>query len=219
MKIHADLKERAVVNSQELDWVASPLPGVQRRMLDRDGLESGRATSVVRYAADSFFPPHEHPGGEEYIVLDGVFSDESGDYGPGFYVRNPPGSKHRPHSENGCTILVKLWQMDDDDDEYVRIDTQKAAWQPGLVDGLSVMPLYERGAEHVALVKWQPGTVFSEHRHPAGEEIFVLDGVFEDEKGRYPQGTWLRNPAGSFHTPFSTEGGLIYVKTGHLPAD
>jgi len=218
MKIHADLNERAVVNSQELDWVGSPLPGVQRRMLDRDGVESGRATSVVRYAPDSFFPPHEHPGGEEYIVLEGIFSDESGDYGPGFYVRNPPGSKHRPHSEKGCTILVKLWQMDDDDEEYVRIDTQKTAWHPGLVEGLSVMPLYERGPEHVALVKWEPGTLFSEHGHPAGEEIFVLEGVFEDEHGRYPQGTWLRNPPGSAHTPFSTEGGLIYVKTGHLPA-
>ncbi|MEB3214064.1 MAG: cupin domain-containing protein, partial [Leptolyngbyaceae bacterium] len=56
------------------------------------------------------------------------------------------------------------------------------------------------------------------HRHWGGEEIFVLDGVFEDEQGRYPKGTWLRNPPGSVHSPFSTEGCVIYVKTGHLDA-
>lgn len=216
MKIHADLNQRAVVNSPELDWVDSPLAGVRRRMLDRDGAESGRATTIVNYAPGSFFSPHVHEGGEEYIVLGGVFSDESGDYGPGYYVRNPPGSRHRPHSENGCTIFVKLWQMDDDDQEFVKIDTARTAWQPGLVDGLEVMPLYQRGTEQVALVKWQPGTRFSEHPHPGGEEIFVLEGTFEDEHGRYPEGTWLRNPPGSIHTPFSDDGCLIYVKTGHL---
>lgn len=216
MKINADLAQRAVVESETLEWVDSPLPGVQRRMLERDGAESGRATSIVRYAPGSAFASHVHPGGEEYLVLDGVFSDEYGDFGPGTYVRNPVGSEHRPHSADGCTIFVKLWQMEDDDQEYVRKDTARADWLPGLVAGLSVLPLFERGTEHVALVRWLPGTVFSRHSHPLGEEILVLDGVFEDEHGRYPKGTWIRSPAESAHTPFSTEGGLIYVKTGHL---
>ena len=216
MKINADLDQRAVVDSEQLDWVDSPLPGVQRRMLDRDGAESGRASSIVRYAPDSYFRSHVHTGGEEFIVLDGVFSDEYGDFGPGTYVRNPVGSEHRPHSKDGTTIFVKLWQMDPDDQEFVRIDTNKTPWAPGLVEGLQVMGLHEYGTEQVALVKWAPGTEFSAHGHPGGEEILVLDGVFEDEQGRYPKGTWLRNPAGSFHTPFSTEGCTIYVKTGHL---
>ncbi|MDA0306063.1 MAG: cupin domain-containing protein [Proteobacteria bacterium] len=216
MKINADLGQRAVVHSEELDWVDSPLPGVQRRMLERDGAEAGRASTIVRYAPDSYFHSHIHTGGEEYIVLDGVFSDESGDFGPGTYVRNPVGSEHRPHSKDGTTIFVKLWQMDPDDQEYVRIDTNKTEWQAGLVEGLSVMPLHQHGSEHVALVKWAAGTEFNFHGHPGGEEILVLDGVFEDEHGRYPKGAWLRNPAGSVHTPFSTEGCIIYVKTGHL---
>ncbi len=216
MKINTDLDQRAVVNSEQLDWVDSPLPGVRRRMLERDGAESGRASTIVRYAPDSYFHSHVHTGGEEFIVLDGVFSDEFGDFGPGMYVRNPVGSEHRPHSKDGTTIFVKLGQMDPDDQDYVRIDTNKAEWLPGQAEGLSVMPLHERGPEHVALVKWAPGTEFTRHAHPGGEEIFVLDGVFEDEHGRYPQGTWIRNPAGSVHTPFSTEGCTIYVKTGHL---
>lgn len=216
MQIHADLSQRAVVHSDALSWVASPLPGVERRMLERDGEEVARATSLVRYAPESHFSPHVHGGGEEFLVLEGVFSDEHGDYGPGYYVRNPPGSSHAPHSEAGCTIFVKLRQMLPDDETFVRIDSNKAAWRPGLVPGLSVLPLYDHPAEQVALVNWEPGTRFTAHRHVGGEEIFVLDGVFEDEQGRYPKGTWLRNPPGSVHEPFSREGCTIYVKTGHL---
>jgi len=216
MQINADLDKRVVINTEEMNWTASPLAGVERRMLDRDGAESGRATSLVRFAPGSHFDEHVHTGGEEFLVLDGVFSDETGDFGAGMYLRNPPGSKHRPHSNEGCVIFVKLCQMDDDDRNEIRVDTNADAWRPGLVDGLSVMSLYERGFEHVALVKWDAGTEFHHHGHPGGEEILVLDGVFEDDQGRYPKGSWLRNPPGSAHTPFSTEGGLIYVKTGHL---
>ena len=216
MRINADLSRRAVVHSDALPWVASPLPGVERRMLERDGEEVARATSLVRYAPGSHFSPHVHGGGEEFLVLEGVFSDEHGDYGPGHYVRNPPGSSHRPRSDGGCTIFVKLRQMLPDDQAFVRIDSNSAPWQPGLVAGLSVLPLYDHPAEQVALVRWAPGTRFTAHQHPGGEEIFVLEGVFEDEQGRYPRGTWLRNPPGSVHEPFSRQGCTIYVKTGHL---
>ena len=214
--LNMDFERQVVLDSSAIEWVDSPLPGVQRRMLEREKVESGRATSVVRYEPRSEFSSHVHAGGEEFLVLDGVFSDEYGDFGPGAYVRNPIGSKHRPRSENGCKIFVKLWQMDPDDQKYVRIDTTTESWSSGLVDGLSVLPLHQYGTESVALVKWQPGTVFQTHSHPGGEEILVLDGTFEDEHGQYPKGTWLRNPAGSIHTPFSSEGCIIYVKTGHL---
>ena len=218
MKINADLDERAVVNSEELDWVATRMEGVERRMLERDGAESGRATSIVRYEPGSHFDSHTHDGGEEFLVLDGVFSDETGDFGPGMYVRNPVGSNHRPFTRHGTTIFVKLWQMDPEDRDFVRVATTSADWLPGPADGLTVLPLHHFGTEEIALVKWAPGTEFTRHAHPGGEEILVLDGVFDDEHGRYPKGTWIRNPPGSVHTPFSTEGALIYVKVGHLDA-
>jgi anti-sigma factor ChrR (cupin superfamily) len=218
MNINADLSQRAVVRSEELPWVESPLPCVHRRMLERDGGEVARATSIVRYAPDSAFSAHTHGGGEEFLVLEGVFSDESGDFGPGMYVRNPPGSKHTPRSGPGCTIFVKLRQMDPDDQEFVRVDTTSAPWQRGSVPGASVMPLHERGSERVRLVKLAPGTVLDPHQHAGGEEILVLDGAFEDELGRYPKGTWLRNPDRSAHRVFSAEGCTLYVKTGHLGA-
>jgi anti-sigma factor ChrR (cupin superfamily) len=117
----------------------------------------------------------------------------------------------------GCTILVKLQQMHPGDQSRLVIDTQSAPWLPGLVDGLEVMPLHSFGSEHVALVRWAPGTHFQAHSHPGGEEILVLAGVFQDEHGNYPAGSWLRNPPGSIHRPWSEPGCTIWVKTGHLP--
>jgi anti-sigma factor ChrR (cupin superfamily) len=216
MNIHADLGQRAVVDSERLPWVDSPLPGVQRRMLERDGGEVARATSIVRYAPGSAFAPHNHGGGEEFLVLEGVFSDESGDFGAGMYVRNPPGSSHTPSSAPGCTIFVKLRQMQPDDQAVVRIDTTGATWQPGTDAGVSELPLYQRGAERVRLVRLAPGTRVPAREEPGGEEILVLAGAFEDEQGRYRKGTWLRNPAGSGHGAFSPGGCTLYVKTGHL---
>ncbi len=160
MNINADLSQRAVVYSDQLPWVNSPLKGVQRRMLERDGDEVARATSIVRYAPNSAFSAHSHGAGEEFLVLEGVFSDEHGDFGPGMYVRNPPGSRHTPSSAPGCTIFVKLRQMAPDDQEYVRIDTVSAPWQPGEVEGVQVMPLYRHGPERVQLAAPRA-------RHPA----------------------------------------------------
>ena len=169
--INANLKEPVFVNTHALPWIESPLPGVQRRMLERDGDEVARATSIVRYAPGSDFSPHTHGGGEEFLVLDGIFSDEHGDYPAGTYVRNPTGSSHRPSSKDGCTIFVKLRQMDPDDQQQVRIDTGTTAWSPGRVPGAEKLHLYTRGTEEVALVRLEPISVRSEprknsHRRP-----------------------------------------------------
>ena len=221
MRINADFTKRALSRPADQEWVTSPMAGVDRIMLDRIGEEVARATSIVRYAPGSYFSEHEHTGGEEFIVLEGVFSDQHGDYPPGTYVRNPIGSRHKPHSEGGCTIFVKLHQFDAGDTEQKVIETADAEFQPGLVDGLSVLSLHAYDTESVALVRWQPGTRFNRHRHWRGEEILVLEGTFQDEHGDYPKGTWLRSPHGSEHTPYSDEGCLIFVKTGHMdaPAD
>ncbi len=218
--INADFDQRVVIPpAGEGDWLASPCPGVWRHCLDRTGGEVARATSIVRYAPGAGFSAHAHGGGEELFVLDGVFSDEHGDYPAGTYVRNPPGSRHAPFSKDGCTIFVKVWQFSPGDERQLRIDTRATPWRQGLVSGLSVMPLHEFDGINSALVRWAPHTRFNPHTHPGGEEIFVLDGVFRDEQGEYPAGTWLRNPRWSKHTPFTgAEGALIYVKVGHLGA-
>lgn len=217
MKLNADFSERVVVRPEDYSWVESPASGVDRMMLDRIGDEVARATTIVRFAPNSQFDAHSHGGGEEFLVLDGVFSDEHADYPAGTYVRNPIGTAHTPHiGEEGATILVKLHQFDETDTEQKVIDTKSAAFRPGLVDGLSVLPLHSVQGENVALVRWAPGTRFTPHKHWGGEEIFVLEGTFQDEHGRYPAGSWIRSPHLSQHAPWSDEGCLIYVKTGHL---
>lgn len=171
MQLNMDRSQRMAVDTGNLEWEASPVAGVWRKKLEREAAESGQVTSVVRYAPGTCFTAHSHPLGEEILVLEGVFSDEHGDYPAGAYLRNPPGSSHAPFSEGGCTILVKLNQFDADDLASVRIRTSEASWRPGLVDGLSVMPLHSHGVSHTALVRWAPGTVFQPHSHPGGEEI------------------------------------------------
>jgi len=218
MLINADLTRRAVVATVDLPWVDSPMPGVARKMLERDGAEVARATSLVRYAAGSRFERHEHGGGEEILVLDGVLSDEHGDYPAGSYLRNPPGSSHAPFSKSGCTLFVKLRQFAADDGVRIVVDTNTADWQPGKTDAYSEMPLHQHGAERIYLIKWHAGKSFPLHYHRGGEEIFIVAGVYADEHGTYRQGTWVRAPAGSSHAPRPTDGALLYAKLGHLTA-
>lgn len=214
--LNMDFSQRVVVETAKAQWQPSPAKGIERKLLEREEAERGRATSIVRYAPGSRFATHEHPLGEEIFVLEGVFSDETGDYPAGTYLRNPPGSAHAPFSKQGCTLFVKLHQFTAADQQVVRIDTQTAPWLPGQ-GGLHVMPLHSFETEHTALVKWPAGEVFKPHRHYAGEEILVVSGEFIDEHGRYPQGTWLRSPHASKHTPRVEQETIIYVKTGHLP--
>lgn len=214
--INMNFSQRVVINTSEQAWVSSPAKGVLRKPLEREAKESGHTTSVVQYGPNTAFATHQHPKGEEIFVLDGVFSDEHGDYPAGTYLRNPPGSSHAPFSKQGCVILVKLNQFSPGDTELVRINTNEATWLPGY-GGLEVMPLYDFEHEHVALVKWPKGEVFQPHTHFGGEEIFVLSGEFIDELGRYPKGTWIRSPHMSKHHPYVEEETIILVKTGHLP--
>jgi anti-sigma factor ChrR (cupin superfamily) len=215
MEINADHSQRVVINHHDLPWIASPESGVERRMLERQGGEVAVATSIVRYQPDSQFQMHTHEFGEEILVLDGIFSDETGNYPTGTYVMNPPGSSHAPFSETGCTLFVKLRHLGPDQVDREVIDTKKAPWYQGMVPGLHVMPLMKQGSGST-LVRWAPQTYFNPHRHYGGEEIFVVDGFFEDEHGRYPSGSWIRSPHLSLHQPFSKEGCTIFVKTGHL---
>lgn len=214
--LNMEFNQRIVINSSHCEWLPSPNGSVFRKPFERAALETGHATSLVRYEPGSSFHSHAHPMGEEIFVLDGIFSDETGDYPAGTYIRNPPGSNHSPFSKEGCILFVKLNQFHPDDHSRVIINTNDyEGWRPGH-GGLRVFPLHTFHTEGTALVLWPKDEKFLPHRHYGGEEIFVLSGVFQDEHGQYPQGTWLRSPHLSVHHPFVKEETLIFVKTGHL---
>lgn len=148
-------------------------------------------------------------------MLEGEFADQFGSYPAGTYNRNPPGSHHSPFSSIGCKLFVKLNQFQQGDSKRVVINTTQKEWLPGHGD-LEVMPLAEFSTESTALVRWPEGAAFIPHTHFGGEEIFVLEGTFIDEKGEYPTGTWIRSPHLSSHNPFVKEGCTILVKVGHM---
>jgi anti-sigma factor ChrR (cupin superfamily) len=217
MNINADFSERAVVHSQDIAWVPSPMPGVERRMLDRIGDEVARATTIVRYAPGSSFSAHTHTGGEEYLVLDGVFQDEHGNFPVGTYVRNPPTSQHTPSAADGATIMVKLWQFDPEDRNQVTIDTVAqtpiaVADRPGVLE----IPLFQDARERVRVELWEAGQAIEIAEHK-GLEILVIEGGFSEGGEDFGVQSWLRLPVGhSLKAIAGTEGARLWIKSDHL---
>ena len=223
MDVNADFSRRAAVHAATTPWEDSPMPGVQRKKLDRIGAEKARATSIVRYAPGSHFAAHSHPGGEEFLVLDGVFQDEHGDYPAGSYVRNPPGSAHTPGSAGGCTLLVKLWQFDPGDTTRVVLDSAARAFAEAPDrPGVAVQPLHHDAREDVRLERWTANTRVRTDG-PGGAEVFVLAGGFSEggsaDAPTFAPWDWLRLPPGApLDATAGPEGATVWIKTGHLGA-
>jgi hypothetical protein len=217
MELNADFSRRVVVHAARLSWVPSPMAGVERRMLDRIGDEVARATSIVRYVPDSHFSPHTHGGGEEFLVLEGMFQDEHGDFPAGSYVRNPPTSHHTPGSAPGCILFVKLWQFDPTDRTQVRLNTGTMPYQPATDrPGVEVIRLFSDSREDVRLERWAPGATIT-LTVSGGAEVLVLAGGFAEGGERFEPQSWLRLPVGSaLAAKAGPEGCKVWVKTGHL---
>lgn len=217
--LNADLRLRAVEHGENMEWQPSPSPTVWRKRFYRDGpAEAGIVTSIVRYDAGSAFPTHHHPDGEEIFVLDGVFSDEHGDYPAGTYLLNPDGTSHAPFSKDGCTLFVKLRQYSGGGRAQVEMNTNVLDWQSRNDHGVWQKPLYRQGGyrDWTMLLKLDPGAESPHHSHPGGEEVFVIDGEFSDAYGTYPAGTWTRSPPGSSHKVTSEKGAILYVRLGGM---
>lgn len=217
MKIAADFSKRVVVHSEKLEWVASPMAGVHRRPLDRVGDEVARATSIVRYAPGSEFSPHMHTGGEEFLVLDGVFQDEHGDYPVGSYIRNPPQSKHKPGSQGGCVIFVKLWQFQPQDRQHVCLHTKKmqGVTHPQF-NNVSVISLYKDNFEEVSLLHFKPNADMVINAKD-GAELLVLEGLLNEQTDTLIKNSWLRVPINStVNAKAGSTGATVWLKTGYL---
>lgn len=217
MNHNADFALRVLLHANAIPWTPSPTAGVDRRMLDRIGTEVARATSLVRYAPGSAFPPHAHGGGEEFIVVDGIFQDEHGDYPAGTYVRNPPGTSHRPGSQPGCTIFVKLWQFDPDDCQQLAIDMDSAA-MTGIAGrtGASGATLFRNHREEVRIEHWAPEARVA-FDAPDGAELLVLAGNCSESGEAMERLSWLRVPSqGRIDAAAGPEGARVWIKLGNV---
>lgn len=217
MNVNDDFSRRVVMHGEQIAWEDSPMPGVQRRRLDRVAGENERVTTIVRYAPNSQFSSHVHGGGEEFIVLEGVFEDDYGDWPVGSYIRNPPGSKHTPGSKPGCTIFVKLWQFDANDRTFIHANRYKL----GSVDdanrsGVKASPLYQDTHETVCFETWEPHSTVAVDA-AGGAEIFVLEGSFTADNETLRTQSWLREPVGGQVLANVGEQGVqVWIKTRHL---
>ncbi len=215
MEINSDFSDRVVVHSDQLAWQASPMKGVERRMLDRIGDEVARATTIVRYAPGSHFSAHTHTGGEEFIVLDGVFQDEHGDFPEGTYVRNPPTTQHTPGSEPGCTIFVKLWQFDMEDRNQFRKTMADELAAPE--NGVATAVLHKDKREVVTYSHLDAGATLTSDA-TGGIEVLIIDGSVTESGDELVRNDWLRLPEGqSLSAVAGPSGAKIWMKTGHLP--
>ncbi|MEO0929770.1 MAG: cupin domain-containing protein [Pseudomonadota bacterium] len=213
MELNADFTQRVLIHSEDIPWKPSPMPGVDRRMLDRIGDEVARATSIVRYAPGSRFSAHTHTGGEEFIVLDGTFQDEHGDYPTGTYVRNPPTTSHTPGAAEGCTIFVKLWQFDPDDRTQFRVDMETDLSG----DMIRSKILHQDARETVRFFALNSGAELAETPQ-GGAEILIVAGSVSEGGDILHTGAWLRLPDGApLRLIAGTSGAKLWIKTGHLP--
>ena len=216
MRINDDLTVPVIVHAAQLPWTSSPAAGVDRRILFRIGDEVARATSIVRYAPRSAFPRHKHGGGEEILVLDGVFQDEHGDYPAGSYFRNPPGTSHVPASKDGCTIFVRLWQFRAGDrDQIVRRPAEGRPLQPRS-GAASAIELFDDGFEEVRFESWNPGeTLIVENVR--GLEMLVLAGSLSIGDQMLTSQSWVRLPAGQALCAVSgPDGAKVWLKDALL---
>lgn len=216
MKLHTDLSLQANAFFTASTWIPSPIKEVSRKMLERDGGEIATATTLVNYEPNSYFSSHVHTGGEEFLVLEGIFSDEHGNYPVGTYMRNPVGTSHAPIVKDGCMILVKLGQYQEGDTTPVHIKTQE---QEFVKDdnrlGVLFQPLHHFKQETVRLEKWKEdqGIVLENH---GGIEILVVEGEFTHQGIRYQKFDWLRLPIGhSLQATTAQTECLVWIKTGH----
>src|SRR5262249_40581577 len=216
MRINDELTKPVFVHAAKMDWVASPSAGVDRRMLFRIGGEVARAPSGGRSSRGSAFPRHTQGGGEEFLVREGVFQDEHGDYPAGTYLRNPPGTSHVPASKEGCTIFVRLWQFRDGDRTQIarrQGQGQQVEPRPGAI---RATVLFDDGHEAVRLEEWQPGVTIK-GANARGLEFFVLSGGMKIGSEVLEPQSWGRLPAGvELNATVGPEGARIWMKEAPL---
>ena len=215
--LNGDLEQRVSIASAELEWTASPSRTVWRKRLHRVGpAEAGQVTSLVRYEPGASFPAHNHPDGEEILVLEGVFSDQHGDWPRGSYLLNPEGFRHAPFSRDGCLIFVKLRQYPGQRRQHLALQTETMNWQSAEKAGLQKKLLYQQAgfADHSRLEQWAAGTAGIKRAYTGGAEILVIEGELEDASGCYAPGHWLRLPVGYQHELRSARGCRLFVKEG-----
>jgi len=215
-QINENSLSRTAIQPTSLTWYQTTFSGIWFGCFEsNDEVQEHPVTMLTRFDPDGFFNLHGHPGGEEILVLQGNFRDETGVHPPGTYMLNPEGFIHRPYSDEGCLTFVKLRQHGGQTRQQVRTNIFEGSWQQGIIPEIEVQPLYQQigYSEQVWIERWSPGAKLSNVVETEVKEIFIIEGTWSDELGDYPTRSWLRYPPNCSYSPYSEDGCLIYVKT------
>ena len=211
MPLHSDHSLRIVVDATDLYAGQAGERPLEQRATPTDS----RITLRSLKAGESM----THDGGKllEVLVVRGLLSLNGETLGPASYARLVPGVPATFTSTEASMVYLNERTPTEPEADSYALRGADLDWRQGMVPGLKVTSLHQGLTKHTALVRWAPETRFNPHTHVGGEEILVLEGVFRDEHGSYPAGTWIRSPHMSNHRPFTgTEGATILVKVGHL---
>ncbi|MFK7894701.1 MAG: cupin domain-containing protein [Myxococcota bacterium] len=215
--MNGDLSILVSMDTNAMEWQSSPSGNVLRKRLHLvGGAESGQVTSLVRYLPGASFPGHDHPEGEEIFVIEGFFSDQLGDAGPGSHLLNPEGFRHAPYSEEGCLILVKLRQYAGEDRPYQRKESAEMSWIARSGSDIEEKVLFDdaRFPDRTLLERWPAGAEVSNEPLEGGAEFYVLTGSFTVQGETHAAGSWIRLPPKASLSARSESGCELYVKTG-----
>lgn len=211
MTLHSDHSLRVVVDATDLYSGQEGDRPLERRIAPNES----RITLRSLKSGESM----THDGGKllEVLVVRGHVSLNGETLGPASYVRLAPGIPATFTSTEASMVYLNERAPTEPETDSYALGGDSLDWRQGMVPGLKVTSLHQGLTKHTALVRWAPETRFNPHSHVGGEEILVLEGVFRDEHGSYPAGTWIRSPHMSNHRPFTgAEGATILVKVGHL---
>lgn len=72
---------------------------------------TGQGSYIMRMAPGAVTIAHDHPGYEEFLVLEGELIDDDGvRFKTGDFVSYKPGTHHNSRTETGCLIAVFEWR-------------------------------------------------------------------------------------------------------------
>lgn len=211
MDLNADHLLRVVVDASSV--LAS---GQGVHPLETQAQRDHAQIAVVAHGAGTVWK-HDGAQLQEIVVMHGSLQVGAETFGPQSYLRLLAGHMLDLSTTVGCVLYENRRDPAEQEEGSFALAGDRLDWRQGLVPGLKVTSLHQGVTRNTALVRWAPQTRFNPHTHVGGEEILVLEGVFRDEHGAYPAGTWIRSPHMSHHKPFTeSEGATILVKVGHL---
>jgi len=215
-ELHTDFSKRISFNTQEQAWQDTAIHGISCIPIEFIA-QTSRQTMIMHFQPNSVFSEKELHRQVEIYVLDGALLTNHLERTAGTYIRCPNGC-FTLSSPEGATLLIKLSQMHETDDSQRIIHTfTEDSWLPGPTDGIEIFPLHGWQKISIMLMRWTATVSMKPSLNPEGEEIYVIKGCLKDNRGQYPQGSWIRNPVQNWQSWQADKGTLIYYKNGHFP--